>query len=165
MIEYLRDTIIPPLNAFCGVPVIRAEQTGKKPAGSHATYKFTTTYAKDAGNPEVVPVETADGLQLRQRETNRFTLSFSAYAKDDIESRDLAQKIHDWFNFHGQLVLQDAGVAVVDITNVENRDALIVDDYERRNGFDVILRVDRELLQDIEWIETVEINNEIYPKE
>jgi len=166
-ITEIRDLIIPALKTHIGgLPVIEADQTGKRPTGAHATYKFTSPYVKDIGQPEVTVVETAETYLLRQTETFKVTLSITAYHKDVDESIELAQKIRDWFDFYGQEDLEAAGIAVVSLGQVENRDALVVDDYERRNGFDVILRAHKTLQQGIEevgYFDKVEINNKIYP--
>jgi hypothetical protein len=47
---------------------------------------------------------------------------------------------------------------VSDITGIQNRDILLVDDYERRNGFDVTLKTIRTLEKQIDIIETVSNN-------
>lgn len=154
----LRGVFVAKVAAYAGFPIIEADQNAPKPDGPHATYKFTTAYAKDAGMPDVTAYEDGSGqFYVKQDKVIRTTVSFTAYAMDNDASYDLAQSIRDWFDFIGVEDMQAAGIAVIDMTGVDNRDAFVVDDYERRNGFDVILRHGQELLISSTYIETVDI--------
>jgi hypothetical protein len=77
---------------------------------------------------------------------------------DQDISFDLSQKIRDWFTFYGQDFMDSNNLVVSDITGIQNRDILLVDDYERRNGFDVTLKTIRTLEKQIDIIETVSNN-------
>lgn len=156
-ITELRDSIIPKLKAFCGVPIIEADQVAKKPETTHATYKFTSPYLKDVGWADIVPEGEGDTYTLNHKETYKVVASFTAYDADIDLSIQLAQKMHDWFAFQGRFDLDDAGIVVVSLGDVENRDALVVDGYERRNGFDVTFRVGRVLSKPFDWIDRAEI--------
>lgn len=157
-IQQLKETIIPPLATFCGVPIVEADQVIEKLSYPHATFKVTSPYLKDNGQAEETVHDAVNGYQLRYTESYKVVISFTAYSLDIDESLDLAQKIRDWFAFYGTDVLESNNIAVVNQTDIQNRDTFIVDDYERRNGFDVVLRVTRELYKDISWIEQTEIN-------
>ena len=156
-ISELRAALIPKIKTFCNVPIIEADGNGPTPSGSFATYKFTTAYAKDVGRP----IEVFETNKLTRQDSYKVTISLSAYDMDDDVSRDLAQKIWDWFDFFGQDDLLTANVAVVELSNIVNRDAFVVENYERRNGFDVIIRVLRELERATNPIEHVETTGEI----
>jgi predicted CoA-binding protein len=56
--------------------------------------------------------------------------------------------------------LMAANIAVVELTSIANRDAFVVENYERRNGFDVIIRVGRELARVVNDVERVETSGE-----
>jgi hypothetical protein len=161
-ISEIRDALIIPLHTFAGVPVIEQEDTGDQPTGPHATYKFTSSYIKDVGMSEEWAEASEDTYVLKQQETFKVALSITAYAADSDASFDLAMTLREWFQFYGQDDLEAANIAVVNLGNVDNRDAFVVDEYERRNGFDVILRVSKELSMDVGYIEKVEINDKIY---
>lgn len=156
----LRDAIIPALSQYCGSPIILADQIGPRPKVAHMTYKMTTPYGKSPGQAEETAVEINGEYKLKRVSDYKTTISFTSYAMDEVDSIDLAQKVHDWFSFDGLDTLQSIGVAVVMLTDVTNRDAFVINDYERRNGFDVILRVTHTQYKNIEWIEKVEINKE-----
>ena len=134
-----------------------ADQMGERPKVPHATYKLTTPYGKAVGQAEETGVVIDGKYKLQRLSDYKTTISFTSYAMDDDDSVALAQKIYDWFSFAGVDVLQSIGVAVADQTDVINRDAFVIEDYERRNGFDVILRVPHQQLKDVESVDDVEI--------
>jgi hypothetical protein len=147
----IRNALIPKIKTFCNVPVIEADGNGPRPDGTHATYKFTTAFAKDNGRP----VEVYSNGQMTFQDSYKVTISLNAFDLDDDVSRELAQQIYEWFEFYGLDDLKAANIAVVELSNITNRDAFVVENYERRNGFDVIIRVTRELTRVVDNIETV----------
>lgn len=156
-VKELRAVLIPAISKHCTAPIIMADQMGERPKVPHATYKLTTPYGKAVGQAEETGVVIDGKYKLQRLSDYKTTISFTAYAMDDDDSVELAQKIYDWFSFAGIDVLQSIGVAVADQTDVINRDAFVIEDYERRNGFDVILRVPHQQLKDVESVEDVEI--------
>lgn len=138
-----KNLIIPALRAFVGVPVIRADQMGGTIDGPHMTYKLTTPYGQERGQAEEKWVEVDGELILTHTESFRRVVSFSAYAMDDEVSIDLAQSARDWFNFAGYEFLSANNVVLVEATSVANRDVFVLEDYDRRNGFDATLRFTR----------------------
>lgn len=156
-VKELRAVLIPAISKHCTAPIIMADQMGERPKVPHATYKLTTPYGKAVGQAEETGVVINGEYKLQRLSDYKTTISFTAYAMDDDDSVVLAQKIYDWFSFAGIDVLQSIGVAVADQTDVINRDAFVIEDYERRNGFDVILRVPHQQLKGIEWIDVAVI--------
>ncbi|HFJ9472608.1 TPA: hypothetical protein ACGW3J_005313 [Bacillus paranthracis] len=156
-VKELRAVLIPAIKNHCGAPIIMADQMGERPEVPHATYKLTTPYGKAVGQAEETGVVINGEYKLQRLSDYKTTISFTAYAMEDDDSVTLAQKIYDWFSFAGVDVLQSIGVAVADQTDIINRDAFVIEDYERRNGFDVILRVPHQQLKDIEWIDVAVI--------
>lgn len=151
----LKASIIPPLATFCGSPIIMADGVGDKPNGQHATYKITTPYGKGTGQPEQTIIQTETDVKLRQVNEYRTIISFTAYSMDEDESLDLAKKIYDWFAFDGYDVLDAIGVVIVEQTDITGRDAFIVENYERRNGFDVIIRIMDEKEKNVNWFDKI----------
>jgi hypothetical protein len=155
-VTQLKNIIIPEIASFCDVPVIEADQIGERPSGPHATFKVTSPYLKDVGQAEQIMHQNGENLQLKHVESYKIVVSFTAYAMDSDTSFDLAQKIHDWFAFYGSDVLDSNDIVVVEQTAIQNRDVFLIDDYERRNGFDVTLRVTKEMVKNIDWFDKVE---------
>ncbi len=154
-IQQLKNALIPELNNKVNGLIIEANQTGDKPDTPHATFNITTPYVKGAGRADERGV-SGSTYQLERIETYQVTISFTAYAMDEGDSLNLAQELHDWFQFDGYDFLNNNNIVVVNKDNIQNRDAFLVNDYERRNGFDVILRITRTLTKDSEFIENVE---------
>ena len=150
----IKNLLIPQIKTFVGVPVIAANQNAPKPDGTHASYKITSAYLKAPGQPN----ETVSSNKLTSDEEYKIVISFSSYDMDQDISFDLSQKIHDWFAFYGEEWLQSNNLVVSDITGIQNRDILLVDDYERRNGFDVTIKTVRTLEKQIDIIENVTNN-------
>jgi hypothetical protein len=155
-IAAFKNSLIPKIKAFANVPIIEAEQTGDKPDGPHVTFKITTPYGKDRGQAEERGLALQDRFVMSRVESFKRIVSFTAYDLDNDASFDLAQAIHDWFDFYGYDQLRVLDFVVVDSTAVQNRDAFVLDGYERRNGFDVTLRLTREIQQEFDYIERVD---------
>ena len=153
------NNIIPALNNFCKVPVIPADDIGDQPKGKHVTYKLTTPHSGSTTKAEETIIQTETGPKMRRISEYRPVFSFTAYSLDDVESVELAQQVYDWFAFNGYDFLDRLGIVVAEQTTITNRDAFFVENYERRNGFDVILKVMDEKTKDIvEWFDKVELN-------
>lgn len=151
-----KNIVIPQLKAYTGFPIIKADQMGESPQTPHMTYKITLPYTKGVGQPDLLL-----GENLTYKEAYQATVSFTAYAFDDDVSMELAQTAHDWFNFHGVQLLQENDVVVSELTEVQNRDAILLEEYERRNGFDCIMRLSRIVeVQGNGYFDDVEIQNE-----
>lgn len=154
-VKAIHNTLIPAIEAYCNVPIIRADQMGDKPSGAHAAYKITSPYIKGVGQPDRIMVPGELTMQDKSIESYKIVVSMTAYDMDDDTSMELAQSMYDWFAFHGEETLETAGVVVAEQTGVTNRDAFLVNDYERRNGFDVTLRVRRELVKETPFFDSI----------
>lgn len=155
-INEVRDIIIPEIETFCGMPVIMADDMGDKPDGPHITYKITMSKGRGIGQGDEIFIPGVDKLQIQETKETRSTISFTAYALDDDVSRDMAQKIYDWFDFYGYEVLNELGVTISEITDISNRDTFIVENYERRNGFDVIIKMQDTKIRNVDYFDNVQ---------
>lgn len=151
----VQDAIIPLIADYTGVRVIEADQKIEYPDAPHVVFKFTVPYNKSTGRPSVTGSNTPDGYSEVMEEDYNMTVSFTAVSESLDDARQTAMSIRDWFDFNGADDLRAAGIAIVSIGDVQNRDSVI--DEESREGFDVILRVHRKLTRVIPWIERVEI--------
>ena len=99
---------------------------------------------------------TSDGgtLTKYRREHAEATFSFTACSfnrqgKDgpisgDDEALELADRAQGFFLFAGRQLLADLGVVVVRVENTQSRSAFDTDETDRRYGFDVLFRYERE---------------------
>lgn len=85
------------------------------------------------------------------------TLSFTAYAETTTEALSIAKDAWNWFRVIGTDYLASKGIVVVEVMPIQTRDLLEVDQYERREGFDVRFRFDDRIENRIETIETYTI--------
>lgn len=151
-----KNAVIPKIKAFTGFPIIQADQIGNAPEGPHVVYKITTSHGKDRGQAEETGLALHDKFVLLRTESFRRVISFTAYAMEDDDSLELAQAVHDWFTFAGYDELSMLGIVLIEATTVQNRDAFVLEEYERRNGFDVTLRMTRETQRELDYIERID---------
>ena len=72
-----------------------------------------------------------------------FTISFTAVAKDPFESTEVATQFYNWLKNTGAGWLMYKQIVHVASTPIQTRDYFMVNDYERRTGFDARLRFGR----------------------
>ena len=70
-------------------------------------------------------------------------LALRAKGGDD-EALELADRAQGFFLFAGRQLLADLGVVVVRVENTQSRSAFDTDETDRRYGFDVLFRYERE---------------------
>lgn len=157
-IDEIRSTIIRNLKLTTGITTIVAEQSSEQPPYPFVTVKFTTL-GKKVGR--VAQYMKDDGQYTEQDiEMILSVTSFSADTEDEIDqATDNAYKALQFFEVNGIEVLQDNNIAVVETTELTNRDTFISIEYERRAGFDVRIRTRAQLVKEIDTIEAVNINN------
>lgn len=155
----IRLAIIDALTTHAGFPVIEADQDGDRPEGTHAVFKFTLPHGKDVGRPDYSGQLNGGVYSEVMTAGVRFVMSVTAIDEKDYISMDAAQALHDWFTFHGYEIMDGAGVVVVSVSDIGDRNSL--DDEEKRRGFDVFLRSARTISRVSNYIETVEINEKI----
>lgn len=170
MIDYtaIRTAIVSGLTAHLGVPVVMLAQDAPRPPYPFVGYRFTVPYGAEPG----LPVETGEQVsstdpdwehdyRYRQQSQPMMTLSVTAYTEEPDASNALALAALEWFQFQGYQHLKDSGIIVLPGSTVQDRDIQLVDYYERRQGFDVILRVGSELTRTVPTIESVEIDQTV----
>ena len=159
MIEYkaLRTALVTGLADHIDIPVIMANQNAPKPNYPFIRYTYTTpmnSIVPRAGS--YYAEESGEMLDYGRKHHNRMTVSLTAISMDSDEAHEKALEAAEWFTWKGYFHLKENNIVVVRIEAMTNRDTLIVDDYERRVGFDVQLRVSSKVEKEIEWIEEVE---------
>jgi len=82
-------------------------------------------------------------------------LSFTAISMSIYESIEAAKKLQDWFRTLGNDFLLYNQIVKVRMGPITQRDFMMVTDYERRNGFDITLRISRQVGKQTTTIETV----------
>lgn len=152
--------MIAKIKADIGITVIQANQTGPKPPLPYVVYNITAPYVKEAGQPNMKPQERDGELYLTYEEQYLTTISFNIYADKNETTIDWAMKLRQWFLFLGQDYLQENGIAVVNVGNIENRTTFLVDSYEYKHGFDVQLRMTQTAEAKVDWFDKVTFKGE-----
>ena len=154
----IRNTLIKALHEHLQCPIVPTDTAARKPDYPYASYKITSTqnnetfWLEDETVPSINPVFEYDVLTTRF-EQPQFTISFNTYSNDEEIAYNLAVKARDWFTFHGDLLFVDMSIVVVHASNISDRTQQIVDDFERRYGFDVRIRSARAISKRVETIE------------
>lgn len=159
--------IIRSLDSHLTRPVILAEQSSPKPSYPYIAIKEIVSFIPTGGRPSNYDEDLVEDINRVSTSQPTMSLSLTAYGNDFDNTSGLIQQAHDWFTFTGYRQLKEAGYVVAEIQSVMNRDSLIVDDYERKRGFDVILRFVHTQSRVVEEIKVVKgtINNKPFKKE
>lgn len=155
------------LQSYLDKPVIYANQNKPKPAYPYIAYNLTSPYIKGLGN-EIRSIEavasTGEVFDYDIEESiidqGQFTLSITAYSDEPDGATYLSLDARDFINGQGRDILRPFDIVVIEVGNITSRDTLIVDDYERRAGFDVRFRLVRQHKFTYETIETANIAKE-----
>ena len=163
----IRNEIISKLYSYIDKPIILGNQVNTKPSYPFMTYNINNVYIKGLGREiekqEIVASENEDfefDIKIKLTEQAQFVFSFSAYSDDIIECYELAELAREYFSGKARMDFTD--FVVVEISNINSVDTLIVDEYERRAVFDVRFRTVNEVEFNIETIEELNINDETY---
>lgn len=159
--------ILKGLDGYLPHPVIFAEQAGPKPPYPYIAIKEMISFIPAAGLPSIRDEDIPIDIKRTSSSQPTMSLSITAYGRDILETSELVQHAHDWFSFAGYRFLKEVGYVVANLQSIMNRDSLIVDDYERKRGFDVILRFVHEQSRIVEEIKVVKgtVNNKPFIKE
>lgn len=143
----IRNDIVKGLRNFLDVDIVPTDDIGKKPKYPYISYKFTTLKIPQGSHNlliDIVPSTNENfehDIEYTREEQPKMVISISTYSTDDVESYQLALDIESWFKFHGYSYLKDNGIVVVNTSNIQDRTIQIVDNYEKRQGLDVTIRV------------------------
>lgn len=149
-------TIIEKLYEDTSITVTKANTTDPVPNLPYAVYNTTSPYIKDVGMHNETYEDNGEELTVTREESYKSTLSMNLYAESDEEAIELASKVRNWFTFQGEQTIQDLGIAITMVGNIENRTTFLVDSYEYKHGFDVQLRLPNIQTKVLDHFDTVE---------
>jgi hypothetical protein len=154
----IRNGLVSELYQHLQVPVVPTDTTQPKPPYPFVSYKFTTLYRPDAPVMIRSPVPSSDpnfkdDVEYTLKEQPQMVLSISTYSDDEAGAYDLAIQVQDWFKLHGYRYLKENNLIVVNTTALQDRSILLIDNFEKRIGFDVTLRTVHEQKDRVESIE------------
>lgn len=158
------------LDAYLGIPVVLGDQVQPEQPFPYVIYSVTSAYIPEAGLGDFQQQADGDKNVETRSEQPSCSLSFTVcsmnreniddngnpiwvYGED--EALELSEKAQGWFLHTGYECIAGMGITVIDVSNVQNRSFLQVDEEARRHGFDVLIRYRRTDGRQTEMIETV----------
>ena len=136
--------------------IIRADQTGDIPKLPYATYKVIGD-RKGVGQEDVSHFNKPDSLSETRIQERNATISFNTYGTSQDNAFEVATQLRKWFEWRGSLFLDEINVAIVNLTDVTNRTTFLLDSYDEKWGFDVIIRYLDIEEHDIDYFDKVEV--------
>lgn len=167
-IKKIRNAIVKGLYKHLGMIPIPLEDLQPKEKYPYLTYNFINPYTqfRGQGNEYRGPVPSKDErFEFDIEETLKLepqaTISINAYSKDKSEAQELSKRAMDWFQYEGYQYLSDNNIVVVNTEAMGDRTVQIIDFYEHRVGFDVIIRFADEIKRRYETIEAIKVETRI----
>lgn len=162
----LRNMIVSGLHTHLQIPVCLSNQVNPESEYPFIIYSSTAPYIPDGGLGQYAQTKTENGGAVEvRREQPTCTMSFTVCSMDrsnangyilgEDEALDFAERAQGWFLHTGYDYISGKGITVVDVSNVQERSFLQVDEEARRYGFDVVIRYVREDTRDIDTISGV----------
>ncbi|MEB6549079.1 hypothetical protein MXL46_08215 [Heyndrickxia sporothermodurans] len=145
--------IIAQLFKDTGIRVIKANQLASTPPLPYGVYNITSPFIKDRARPNEFAANDKKIFEQQYQQT----VSFNIYGNTTEEALQKTNDIHRWFLFMGREFIHDQNIAVVEITNIEDRTTFLVDSYDYKYGFDVRFRFEERIETSIDWIEKINI--------
>ncbi|MFF5994279.1 hypothetical protein AAGS61_05930 [Lysinibacillus sp. KU-BSD001] len=139
----------------CNLTIIRADQTGDIPALPYVTYKVISD-RKGRGRENITHEDLSDTLVETRTQERNATISFNIYGTSHDNAYEVAKKLRKWFEFRGSFYLDEIDVAIVSVSDVGNRTTFLVDSYDEKWGFDVIIRYMDTDEHEIDYFDKVE---------
>lgn len=136
----LRNSIVQALYNHLQVPVVPDDDDGEIPERPYVVYSVIRDNGKN-GQDSITYEQTDTGEVMKvyanQKESS---YSFTAHSDDKDEALGFCYRLIEYFERIGRDTLYDKGLAVIDVSNTQNRSVLLGDHYERRHGIDVRFR-------------------------
>ena len=136
--------------------IIRADQPGDLPPLPYATYKIIGD-RDGVGQEDVSYVSKVESLVGTRIEERNSTISFNCYGTNHDGPFEVATVLRKWFVHGGSFYLDEINVAVASVSDVQNRTTFLLDSYDEKWGFDVIMRYVDIDVHDIDYFDKVEI--------
>lgn len=152
----LRNLLVRELYAYLGGPkVVLSDQAMPEAEYPYIYYQSVQQHIPGPFNLFDEGVPGAAEFTQRRSEEAQASFSFTACGLNqtgtdgqpvsgDDEALDLADRAQGFFLFAGRRRLAAQGVVVIRVENVQSRSAFGVDETDRRYGFDVLVRYERE---------------------
>lgn len=130
MIE-TRNKLVDLLHQHVLRPVVSNDTTARRPTYPYLDYSVTAVN-NEAGEGNYSFDGEIDRVDLQKR----MSISINSYSEEETESYQLAKEAWNFFKHHVDM----HDLTVINQGEVKSRSVLVVDEFERRYGFDVFIR-------------------------
>lgn len=169
-----RNSIIKGLHEYLGVEVYKSNQIVKERYPPYIIYSILSPYMPGSALGEYrIEKEGEKAMEIRKEQPS-LSISFTVCSVDridgekrifgDDEAMDLAEQAEGWFLHTGYDYISQNGMTVTDVTNVQNREVLLVDEEANRYGFDVTVRYVKQDVRKIQTVESMTMEGGSYTK-
>lgn len=141
--------------ADTSLTIIRADQIGKLPSLPYATYKIIGD-RKGIGRENISHIDQPNALVETRSQERNFTISINTYGTSHDNANEVATQLRKWFEGRGSFFLDGIGVVLASISEVGNRTTFLMDSYDEKWGFDVIIRYNETDEYEIDYFDKVE---------
>lgn len=141
------------MSKHLGVPVVLSDQTSPETPYPYIYYTVINPPQGLSGNGDNrIEVFGDDAVTVRYEQPS-VTISFTVCSRNryesdiliygDDEALQLSADAQDYLQHIGYHDLSLAGIVIIEITNVGMRSGLVVEEFDRRYGFDCRVRFER----------------------
>jgi hypothetical protein len=170
----LRNALVKELSNYLGVPVIMSDQTGPEPPPPFIVYTVLTANVPiDNRGARMWRGESDGTISDIRVDAVRATLSITAISNNrwdeqaepprsvsgDDEAFALSERARNWLDFIGRDTLDEIGIVVEGTMNARNRSGVVIDESERRYGFDITIRYNSAVGRTVPAIENITIHS------
>ena len=149
---------------YAGFLIIESNPDAPNPPKPYATIQFITSLLPEGimDNETAEEIASADSnfdkdIKYTRFSNDEMTVSFNIYGSNADQSVIIGLLAQEWLLYAGYDYLHNKGIVIVDVMELQNRDTYVVDAWERRQGFDVMIRVLSKINKIVPTIETADI--------
>lgn len=146
----VRDALVEGLYGYLGgIPVYRGGQARPEQGFPYVIYSVISTSRGGGTMGHYEAAGDGDGAEEIRREQASMSLSLTACSQNredgtggtiygEDEAQGIAERAHGWFAHSGYDYFMGKGIVVSEVTEIQGRNTLLVDEEANRKGFDVI---------------------------
>lgn len=168
-----RNILIKGLNEYFsgGIPIYRSGQTNKEQELPYIIYSILNDKGNGRTQGHYAIAAAGDAAEEIRQEQVSATMSLTVcsenrtegdiYIFGEDEAQELAEKCQGWFLHAGYDYLSKNNIVIADVTGIQNRNMLMVDEEANRKGFDVIFNYITEDKRSIAVVNKINIKQEV----
>ena len=105
---------------------------------------------------DIEHIDLPDQLDEKVTRERNVTLSFNIYSNTHDDAYEKAKQMRRWFENRSAEFCDEHNIAFASISDVTNRTTFLIDSYDEKYGFDVIVRYNDVDQYEIDYFDKVE---------